>query len=55
MFGYAAVSLVIALISAFFGFSGVASGAVEFARIMFYIFLIVGVVSFVIGMVGRRM
>lgn len=55
MLRYAAASLVIALIAGFLGFSGVASGAVEIARTLFYIFLIVGVASFVIGMVGRRM
>ena len=56
MFRYAVAALVIALIAAFFGFSGgVTAGAVEIARILFYIFLIVGVVSFVIGMFGRRM
>lgn len=55
VFRYAAASLILALIAAFFGFSDVAQDVVEIARVLFYIFLIVGIVSLVIGLAGRRM
>lgn len=53
MFHYAIVFLVIALIAALFGFGGIAAGAVEIAKILFFVFVIMAVVAFVIGL-GRR-
>ena len=40
MLHYAIVFLVIALIAALFGFGGIAAGAVEIARILFFVFVI---------------
>ena len=45
--------LVIALIGALFGFGGIAAGAVEIARILFFVFVIMAVVAFVISP-GRK-
>jgi len=53
MLHYAIVFLVIALIAALFGFGGIAAGAVEIARILFFAFLVMAVVAFVISL-GRR-
>ena len=40
MLRYAAVFLVIALVAALFGFTGIAAGAVEIAKILFFVFLL---------------
>lgn len=53
MLHYAIVFLVIALIAALFGFGGIAAGAVEIAKILFFVFVILAVVSFVISL-GRK-
>lgn len=54
MLHYAAVFLVIALIAALFGFGGIAAGAVEIAKILFFIFLILFVVSLLTGLFRRK-
>lgn len=54
MLHYALVFFVIALIAAIFGFGGIAAGAVEIAKILFFIFLIVALVTAVLGLVRRR-
>ena len=54
MLHYAVVFLVIALIAAVFGFGGIAAGAVGIAKTLFFIFVIMAVVSFVIGLIKRR-
>ena len=54
MLHYAVVFLVIALIAAILGFGGIAAGAVGIAKILFFVFVAMAVVSFVIGLVKRR-
>ncbi|MBO9677446.1 DUF1328 domain-containing protein [Paenacidovorax monticola] len=54
MLHYAVVFLVIALVAALFGFGGIAAGAVEIAKILFFVFVIMAVVTFVIGLVKKR-
>ena len=49
MLHYAVVFFIIALIAAVFGFGIIASSAVEIAKILFFVFLILSVVSFVFG------
>ncbi len=49
MLRLAVVFLVIALIAAFLGFGGVESLAWEGAKILFFIFLILAVLSFCVG------
>ncbi|MGH8444309.1 MAG: DUF1328 domain-containing protein [Solimonas sp.] len=49
MLHYAVVFFVIALIAAFFGFSGIAAGAVSIGKILFFVFLIMAVVSLLLG------
>ncbi|AGW88500.1 DUF1328 domain-containing protein [Cupriavidus taiwanensis] len=53
MLQYALVFFVIALIAAIFGFGGIAAGAVEIAKILFFIFLVVALVAAVMGLVRR--
>jgi uncharacterized membrane protein YtjA (UPF0391 family) len=54
MLQYALVFFVVALIAAIFGFGGIAAGAVEIAKILFFIFLVVALVTFVMGLIRRR-
>jgi uncharacterized membrane protein YtjA (UPF0391 family) len=50
---YALVFLVVALIAAAVGFGGVAGFAMEAARLLFWVFIVLFVVSLVAGMVRR--
>jgi uncharacterized membrane protein YtjA (UPF0391 family) len=54
MLYWALVFLVVALVAALFGFGGVASTAAGFAKILFFIFLILFLVSLVFGGLRRR-
>ena len=55
MLRYAAIFFVIALIAALFGFGGIAAGAVEIAKVLFFIFVILFLVSLVWGLIaGNR-
>jgi len=54
MLHYAVVFFVIALIAALFGFGGIAAGAVEIAKILFFIFLVLAVITFVFNLVKSR-
>jgi len=53
MLQYAAVFFVVALIAALFGFTGIAVGAAEIAKILFFIFLVLFVISLLVGMFRR--
>lgn len=48
----AIVFLIVAIIAAIFGFGGIAGEATDFARILFFVFLIVFVVSLLLGRRG---
>jgi uncharacterized membrane protein YtjA (UPF0391 family) len=52
MLHYAVVFFVIALIAALFGFGGIAASAVGIAKILFVVFAILAVASFLFGL-GR--
>jgi uncharacterized membrane protein YtjA (UPF0391 family) len=53
MLHYAVVFFVIALIAALFGFGGIAAGASSIAQTLFFIFVVLAVISFVFGLVRR--
>ena len=53
MLHYAIVFFVIALVAALFGFGGIAVGAAEIAKVLFFIFLVLFVVSLVVGLIRR--
>lgn len=54
MLHWALVFLVIALIAGVFGFTGVYIAAAGIAKILFFVFLVLFVVSLLTGGVGRR-
>jgi uncharacterized membrane protein YtjA (UPF0391 family) len=54
MLYWAAVFFVIALIAAVFGFGGIAVEAVGVAKILFFVFLILCIVSLLLGRSWRR-
>lgn len=53
MLYYAVVFFVIALIAAVFGFGGIAAGATSIAQILFLVFVVLAVGSFIYGIVAR--
>jgi uncharacterized membrane protein YtjA (UPF0391 family) len=53
MLKWAAIFFVIALVAAVFGFGGIAAGAVEIARILFFVFVIVFLVTLIMGMMRK--
>lgn len=53
MLYYAAVFLIIALIAALLGFGGIAASAVGIAKILFYIFLVLALLSLIVGLTRR--
>jgi uncharacterized membrane protein YtjA (UPF0391 family) len=50
---WAVVFLVVALVAAFFGFGGVAGTAMEGARLLFWVAIVLLVVSLVLGFIRR--
>ena len=54
MLHYSVVFLIIALIAAVFGFGGIAAGAVEIAKILFFIFAIIAIATFIISLVKKN-
>lgn len=54
MLHYSVVFLVIALIAAVFGFGGIAAGAVEIAKILFFIFAAMAIVGFVFSLIKKN-
>lgn len=54
MLHYAVVFFVIALVAALLGFTGIAAGAVEIARMLFFIFILLFLASLVIGLIRRK-
>ena len=50
---YAVVFFVIALIAALFGFGGIAAGAAGIAKILFFAFLIIAIVTFLMSLARR--
>jgi uncharacterized membrane protein YtjA (UPF0391 family) len=53
MLRYALIFFIVALIAAVFGFTGIAAGAAEIAKILFFVFLIVAGVSLLMGLLRR--
>lgn len=55
MLRWAAAFFIIAIIAAVFGFGGIAAGSAEIARVLFFLFLVIFVVSLLWGLLaGRR-
>lgn len=54
MLYYAMVFFFIALVAAVFGFGGIAVGAVEIGKILFVLFLVMAVISTIVGLLRRK-
>jgi uncharacterized membrane protein YtjA (UPF0391 family) len=54
MLRYTVVFFVIALIAALFGFGGIAAGAVEIGKILFLVFIVLAIASFLFGLTRKR-
>ena len=54
MLSWALTFLIVAIIAAFFGFGGIAEAATDIARVLFFIFLVLFVVSLIFGLIRRR-
>jgi uncharacterized membrane protein YtjA (UPF0391 family) len=53
MLRYAVIFFIIAIIAAFFGFGGIASGATEIAKILFFIFIVIFLATLLLGVFRR--
>ena len=53
MLRYALIFFIIALIAALLGFTGVAAGAAEIAKVLFFVFLVIAAGSLVMGLMRR--
>src|SRR5512132_1715872 len=54
MLYWAVVFLIIALVAAVFGFGGIAAASAGIAKLLFFIFLVLFVISLIFGCRGRR-
>lgn len=54
MLWWAFIFFIVAIISAIFGFGGIAAGAMSVAKILFWIFVILFIVSLIWGLFNRR-
>jgi len=52
LLGWAFTFLIVALVAALFGFTGVAAGAIGIARILFGLFLLIFVVLLILALLG---
>ena len=53
MIRYSVIFFVVAIIAAFFGFIGIAGAAIEIAKFLFYIFIVLFLVSLIMGLMRR--
>ena len=51
---WALIMLVVSLVAALFGFTGLAAASADVARILFYVFLVIFLVLLVFGLMARR-
>jgi uncharacterized membrane protein YtjA (UPF0391 family) len=54
MLKYALIFLLVAIVAALFGFTGISLAAADIARILFFIFIVLFAVSLIFGLMGRR-
>jgi uncharacterized membrane protein YtjA (UPF0391 family) len=53
MLRWALIFFIVAILAAVFGFGGVAAGAASIAKLLFFVFVVLFLVSLVFGMVRR--
>lgn len=54
MLKWAIIFFIIAIVAAVFGFGGIAAGAVSIAKILFWIFVVLFIISLITGLALRR-
>jgi uncharacterized membrane protein YtjA (UPF0391 family) len=54
MLRWALIFFIVAIVAAVFGFGGIAANAVGIARILFFIFLVLFVISLLTGLITGR-
>ena len=54
MLYWAVVFFLVAVVAAIFGFGGITSAALGIAKILFFVFLVLFLISLVFGLNGRR-
>lgn len=54
MLRYAILFFIIALVAAVFGFGGIAASAAGIAQLLFFGFIVLAVVSLVVGLINKR-
>ena len=54
MLGWALIFLIVALVAAVFGFTGVYAAATSIAQILFFVFLVLFLISLITGFARRR-
>jgi uncharacterized membrane protein YtjA (UPF0391 family) len=54
MLGWTITFLIIAIIAAIFGFAGIVSAAVGIAKILFFVFIVLFILSLIFGRVRSR-
>ncbi len=52
MLTWALIFFIVAIVAALFGFTGIAEGAIQIARVLFFIFIILFLISLIIGLVN---
>ncbi len=53
MLGWAAAFFLIAIVAAIFGFGGIAAGAVSIAKVLFFVFIVLFLISLIVGLARR--
>lgn len=54
MLHYALLFFIVALVAALFGFGGLAAGAASIAQLLFVVFIVMALASFVLGLLRKR-
>lgn len=53
MIYWSAIFFIIAIVAAIFGFGGIADDATQIAKVLFFIFLVIFVLSLIVGLFRR--
>lgn len=54
MLYWAVIFFIIAIVAAIFGFGGIAAGAQSIAMILFWLFLVIFIITLIMGLIRRR-
>ncbi len=54
MLRWAVIFFIVAIIAAIFGFGNISAAATDIARILFYIFIVIFLISLLLGLAGGK-